>query len=297
VRVVVLTPRSLAPVSRSIIDALKKRDITVMKLNPGRIVLDLNKDEPDLVKKYFTEGAPRGGIVRGIGTNKIKMIYHRLAMLEMFEECGVYLLNSRRCLELATNKALTSFKLTKLGISNPRTILCEGFKDAIEAFKKLGCDVVIKPLFGSKGIGVMRLTDEGFASNVFYNLDRMDEVFYVQEYVEHGNYDIRAMVLGGQVLCAMKRITGEQALSPWKTNVFMGAKGQACELVEELKELAIKSADAVKGEFIGVDIAETAKGPTIIEVNSVPGFTELQQTTSLDIAQNLVDYFLKQLKR
>lgn len=296
-RVAVITPRSQAPVSRGIIDALKARNITVMKLNPARIVLDLNNGEPDMVRKYFSEGAPRGAIVRGIGTNKTKKIYHRLGILELFEDCGVYLLNNRTCLELATNKALTSYKLIKAGIQTPRTILCEHFKPAMEAFMKLGGDVVLKPLFGSKGIGIMRITDEGYASNIFYNLDRLDEVFYVQEFVEHGNYDIRAMVLGGEVICAMKRVTCDDAPSPWKTNVFMGATGEACEISDELKEIAIKSAEAVHGEFIGVDIAETANGPSIIEVNSVPGFAELQKTTSLDIAGILVDYFLAKLRK
>ncbi|MBN2151917.1 MAG: RimK family alpha-L-glutamate ligase [Candidatus Lokiarchaeota archaeon] len=296
-KVVVLTPRALAPVSRSIIEALKHRGVAVMKLSPARVALDLNNAEPDMVGKYFTAGEPRGAIVRGIGTSKTKKIYTRLGVLELFEDCGVYLLNSRRCLETATNKALTSYKLVKHGIPTPRTILCEGFKAATEAFKKLGGDVVLKPLFGSKGVGVMRLTDEGFASNIFYNLDRLDEVFYIQEFVEHGNYDIRAMVLGDEMICAMKRVNATDLAQPWKTNVAVGAHGEKIDIPSDLKEIAIKSAKAIGGEFMGVDIAETAEGPTVIEVNSVPGFTELQKTTSIDIAGALADYFLDKLKR
>jgi RimK family alpha-L-glutamate ligase len=297
VKVVVLTPRALAPVSRSIIEALKQRGATVMRLSPARIALDLNNAEPDMVRKYFTDGETRGAIVRGIGTSKTKKIFTRLGVLELFEDCGTYLLNSRRCLETATNKALTSYKLIKQGIPTPRTILCEGFKAATEAYKKLGSNVVLKPLFGSKGIGIMRLTDEGFATNIFYNLDRLDEVFYIQEYVEHGNYDIRAMVLGDEVICSMKRVNTTDLAQPWKTNVAIGAHGESVELSSELKEIAIKSAKAVGGEFMGVDIAETTNGPTIIEVNSVPGFTELQKTTSIDIAGVLADFFLAKLKR
>jgi tetrahydromethanopterin:alpha-L-glutamate ligase len=297
VRVAVLTPRALAPVSRSIIDALKEQGASVMRLSPARVMLDLNNSEPDMVRKYFTDGEPRGAIVRGIGTSKTKKIYTRLGVLELFEDCGVYLLNSRKCLEISTNKALTSYKLIKHEIPTPRTILCEGFKAATAAFKTLGGDVVLKPLFGSKGIGIMRLTDEGFASNIFYNLDRLDEVFYIQEYVEHGNYDIRAMVLGNEVLCSMKRVNTTDLAQPWKTNVAIGAHGTSIEISSEMKELAIKSASAVGGEFIGVDIAETTNGPTIIEVNSVPGFSELQKTTRIDIAGTLAKYFLEKLKR
>lgn len=296
-KVAILTPRASAPVSRSIIDALKKRSVTVMKLNPGRISLDISAEHPDLVKKYFSEGEPRGGIIRGIGTKKIKKIYHRLGLLSLFEECGVYLVNSRECLETATNKALTSYQLVKDGIPTPRTILCEGFKSAIKAFKNLGEDVVLKPLFGSKGVGVMRLSDEGLATNIFYNLDRMDEIFYLQEYQEHGNEDIRAMVLGDRVLSAMKRVSAEGSKNVWKTNVFIGATGIHVELSDELQEIALRAARAVKGEFVGVDIMETSSGPSIVEVNAVPGFTELQKTTTTDIAQEFVDYFLERLKK
>ncbi|MFX0100762.1 MAG: RimK family alpha-L-glutamate ligase [Candidatus Hodarchaeota archaeon] len=296
-KVAILTPRASAPVSRSIIDALKNRSVTVMKLNPGRVSLDLSGDQPDIVKKYFTEGEPRGGIIRGIGTKKIKKIYHRLGLLKLFEECGVYLVNSRECLEIATNKALTSYKLIKSRLPTPRTILCEGFKSAIEAFKMLGEDVILKPLFGSKGVGVMRLFDEGLATNIFYNLDRMDEVFYLQEFQEHGNEDIRAMVLGDEVLCAMKRVSADGSKNVWKTNVFVGATGKHVDLNEELQEIAVKAAHAVNGEFVGVDLMETPDGPSIVEVNAVPGFNELQKTTSINIAQEFVDYFLEYLKK
>ncbi|MHA1679819.1 MAG: ATP-grasp domain-containing protein [Promethearchaeota archaeon] len=296
-KVTILTPRASAPVSRRIIEALKKRGVTVMKLKPGRISLDLNPDKLDTVRKYFSMDEPRGGIVRGIGTSKIKKIYHRLGILRLFEEEGVTLVNSRDCLEIATNKALTSCKLIKSGIPTPRTVVCEGFKNAMVAFKQLGGDVVLKPEFGSKGVGIMRLADEGFASNVFYNLDRMDEVFYLQEYHEHGNEDIRAMVLGDQVLCAMKRVADKSQKDSWKTNVFVGAVGEAYDLPDDYTELAIKASNAVGGKFMGVDLIETADGPQVIEVNAVPGFTELQKTTRIDIAQSFVDFFLDGLKR
>ena len=99
------------------------------------------------------------------------------------------------------------------------------------------------------------------------------------------------------VICTIKRVNTTDLAQPWKTNVAIGAHGEAVDISNELKEIAIKSARAVGGEFMGVDIAETANRPTIIEVNSVPGFTELQKTTSIDIAGVLADYFLAKLKK
>lgn len=296
-KAVIITPRASAPISRSIIDALKFRDITVLKLNPGRISLSLDPAKLDIVKKYFSDGEARGGIIRGIGTSRIKKIYHRLGVLRLFEESGVYLLNSRECLEISTNKALTTYRLIKKGIPTPKTIICEGYKRAIKAFNKLGGDVILKPQFGSKGLGITRLSDAGFASNVFYNLDRMDEVFYLQEFKDHGNEDIRAMVLDGEVLCAMRRIADASLKDSWKTNVFVGAVGKACTLPDESQEIAIKAAEAVKGDFVGVDLIETREGTSVVEVNAVPGFTELQKTTSINIAQALVDMFLDKIRK
>lgn len=296
-KVVVLTPRASAPVSRSIIDALKDRGVTVVKLNPGRIVLDIEAGNDDVVAKYFSGDGPRGGIVRGIGTSKIRKIYYRLGVFHAFEECGVYLINSKSCLESCTNKAITSMKLARAGIQTPRTVLCEGFKRATQAFKDLGGDVVLKPLFGSKGVGVMRLTDEGFASNVFYNLDRIDDVYYLQEFKDHGNEDVRVMVLGGQVLCAMKRVSSVADGNSWKTNVFVGAVGMATSVNGELEEMAIKASEVVGGDFTGVDLIETRDGPLVIEVNAVPGFTELQKTTKVDIPGSLADFLLEKIKK
>ena len=292
-RVAVITPRAKAPVSRAIIDALKNRGVTVIKLNPGRLSLDIDGSNPDVVSKYFSDGEPRVAIVRGIGTSKVKKIYNRLGIIGMFESCGVRVVNSRSCLEASTNKALTSLALAKAGVPTPRTIVCEGYKNAIKAFDNLGGDVVLKPLFGSKGIGVMHLFDEGFASNIFYNLERMDEVFYLQEYVEHGNSDIRVMVLGDEALCAMRRTNEESSGNEWKTNVFAGATGKAIEPSREVARVAVEASRAVGGVFTGIDILETPGGsPVVIEVNAVPGFTELQKTTTLDIAQAFVDHVL-----
>lgn len=290
-KIAVITPRASAPVSRSIIDALKQRDVTVLKLNPGRVSLEIATGEPDVVAKYFAGDEPRCAIFRGIGTSRIKKIYSRLGIVDMFETSGVRVINSRRCLEQATNKALTSLALARAGVPTPRTVLCEGVKNAVHAFKALGENVVLKPLFGSKGIGVMHLADEGFASNIFYNLDRMDEVFYLQEYVEHGNSDIRAMVLGDKVLCAMRR-TNQAPSNAWKTNVAAGAEGRTITLSKDLERVAVDASVAVDGVFTGVDILETPGGPVVIEVNAVPGFVELQKTTSIDIAQAFVDHVI-----
>jgi RimK family alpha-L-glutamate ligase len=158
-------------------------------------------------------------------------------------------------------------------------------------YEELGGDIIIKPLFGSKGIGISRLNDKGFAENVIITLGQLNEVFYLQEFIEHYNRDIRIFVIGNEAIAGMYRVSDN-----WKTNVYAGAEVKPLELTDELKELAIKSAQVTKTEIAGVDILESEEGYYVIEVNSIPGFTALQKVTDTNIPKEIISYFLENSK-
>jgi RimK family alpha-L-glutamate ligase len=194
------------------------------------------------------------------------------------------MVNSAECMEISTNKMLASLLLKKNNIPTPETIVCEDEKKAMNAFYSLGKDVIVKPMYGSKGTGITRVNNEGFAEYFFYNLSRMDEPFYIQKFIEHNNKDIRAFVIGNQVVAAMERIgTG------WKTNIAKGAVGQTIKLDDEASELAIKSVEITKGEIMGVDLMKSEDKYYVIEVNAVPGINGIQEATKLDIAGMIAD--------
>ncbi len=209
-------------------------------------------------------------------------------MLSAIEEYGIKLINSRESLEIASDKFLTSIYLERYKIPTPKTIICENPNDAIEAFEELGGDILLKPLFGSKGVGITRINDKGFAENVIYTLSQLNEIFYLQEFIEHNNRDIRILVLGDKAIAGMYRVSDN-----WKTNIHAGARMEPLELTEELKTLAIKAAKITKTEIAGVDIVESEKGLLVLEVNSIPGFTALQKVTDINLAEEIVSYFLK----
>ena len=186
--------------------------------------------------------------------------------------------------------SLSSVYFEKYNIPTPKTVICEDPQDALNSFDNLGGDVILKPLFGSKGIGITRLQDKAFAENVIFTLSHLNEVFYLQEFVPHYHRDIRVLVLGDEAIAAMYRISDS-----WKTNVHAGAKVEPLELNEELKKLAIKVAKITKTEIAGVDIMESERGYLVIEVNSIPGFIGLQKVTNLNLAECIVDYFLENL--
>ncbi|MHA1295697.1 MAG: RimK family alpha-L-glutamate ligase [Promethearchaeota archaeon] len=230
----------------------------------------------------------KAALVRGFGIAPAQKIFFRLDILTVMEVCGIRLINSRESLEIASDKFLTSMLLEKHGIPTPRTIVCENAEDALTSLDELGGDVILKPLYGSKGIGVTRINDKAFGENVIYALAQLNHVFYLQEFIEHNNRDIRILVLGDNVIAGMYRVSDN-----WKTNIHAGGKMEKIELTDELKDLAIKAAKITKTEIAGVDIIESPEGYKVIEVNSIPGFTALQKVSKINIASEIVSYFLK----
>ncbi|MHA1479650.1 MAG: hypothetical protein ACTSPU_15770 [Promethearchaeota archaeon] len=109
----------------------------------------------------------------------------------------------------------------------------------------------------------------------------------MQEFIEHSNRDIRVLVLGNKAIAGMYRVSDN-----WKTNIHSGATMEPIELTKEIKNLAIKAAKITKTEIAGVDIVESERGLLVLEVNSIPGFTALQKVSDINLAEEIVSYFL-----
>ena len=281
----IITPKPDDPEVQILTEELNKRDYKVNYFIPSTIKVKVNIDK---FEKQFKDLEPMRALVRGFGACAPQRIFFRLDILRAIEEHGVRLINSREALELASDKFLTSIILEKNKIQTPKTIICEDPKEALDSFEELGNDVVLKPLFGSKGIGITRLNDKAFAENVIYSLGHLNEIFYLQEFIEHYNRDIRILVIGNKAIAGMYRVSDN-----WKTNIHAGARMEPIELTKELKDLAINAAKVVKTEIAGVDIVESEKGLYVLEVNSIPGFTALQKVTDINIVEEIINYFLE----
>ena len=281
----IITPNPDDPEVIILSKEFKKRGYKVDYFIPSKMKVKINLES---FSKTFDHLEPRAALVRGFGAAPTQKIFFRLDLMSAIEEYGIRLMNSRESLEIASDKFLTSIFLEQYKIPTPRTIICEDTTDALEAYDELGGDIVLKPLFGSKGIGITRINDKAFAENVIYSLGQLNTVFYLQEFIEHHNRDIRVLVLGNNAIAGMYRISNN-----WKTNVHAGARVEAIELTKEIEELAIKAAIMTKTEIAGVDIIESKKGLQVLEVNSIPGFTGLQKVTDLNLAGEIVSYFLE----
>lgn len=230
-------------------------------------------------------------IVQTIGRESLEKIIFRIDVLHYLAKQGVVIINPPSAIEKAADKYHALMLLEEGGISVPRTIVTESWREAMEAFYNLGEDVVVKPLFGSQGVGVTRVTEPSIARKIFQSLEYNHHILYLQEFVEHGNEDIRAFVIGSQVIAAMQRVS-----NTWKTNISQGAQPVPRHLSPKLRKLAVRAAKVLGCEVAGVDILEGTNGPLISEVNGLPGWRGLQKVTKINIADEVVDYVLSKIR-
>ncbi|MCX6000396.1 MAG: RimK family alpha-L-glutamate ligase [Chloroflexi bacterium] len=227
-------------------------------------------------------------IVRSIPAGSLEQVIFRVDVLHRLENIGVKIINSATTLERTVDKYYTSALLEDNGIPTPRTLVTEQFDQAMEAFRQLG-DVVVKPLFGSQGRGMVRVRDEDTAHRVFRALELGRYVYYLQEYIPHANWDIRAFVIGDTVVAAMGRRADD-----WRTNVARNATVEPLELTDQLNQLSLRASHALGADYAGVDILKAENdGYYVAEVNGIPGWQGLQKTTKLGIADRIVDHIVE----
>jgi len=153
----------------------------------------------------------------------------------------------------------------------------------MEAFLAFG-DVIVKPLFGSNGRGMVRVTDEEIAHRVFRALELERAVYYVQETIPHDGRDVRAFVVGDKVVAAAWRTS-----EGWKTNIARGGRAEGMALPPEWEQMSLAAARAVGADYAGVDLLPSRSGEVyVLEVNGIPGWRGLQGTTLVDIAASIV---------
>ena len=226
--------------------------------------------------------------VRAIPGGSLEQIIFRMDALHSLENAGVCIINSPTTIERTVDKYYTMTLMEDAGLPTPRTIVTEGFDEALSAFHELGGDIVVKPLFGSAGRGMVRISDIDTAYRVIRALELGRYVYCLQEFVPHGCEDIRVFVVGGKVAAAMVR-QGQT----WKTNVAQGAKASPLDPDDSLQEMSILATQSLGAVYAGVDIlAIDGGGYTMIEVNGIPGWRKLQEVTGVDLAEHLVDYVL-----
>jgi len=233
-------------------------------------------------------------LVRTIPAGSLEQIVFRTDVLHAAEARGLPVLNPPRAVEVCVDKYLTNVRLTAAGLLVPETIVCQRADDGMTAFADLGSDVVVKPLFGAEGRGMVRVSDFEIAWRTFRAIEQTGGVLYLQRFIEHPGWDLRAFVLGGRVLAAMKRT----ARGDWRTNVAQGGSVEAIRLTPAQESLALRAAAAVGIAVGGVDLLPGPNGVWyVIEVNAVPGWRALAPATGVDVASEIVRFLVEEYRK
>jgi len=187
------------------------------------------------------------------------------------------------------DKFITQLKLQTHNVPMPTTYL-SSTDTSKKILEKISYPIVMKLPSGTQGKGIMFADSYSSASSMLDALAAMKQPFLIQEYVECDDSDIRAFVVGDKVIAAMKRKAekGEK-----RANIHAGGHGEAYEMDNYSKKIAIKAAEAMGADICGVDILESVKGPMVIEVNLSPGLQGITETTKIDVADKVAKFLFE----
>jgi [lysine-biosynthesis-protein LysW]---L-2-aminoadipate ligase len=261
------------PEEKALLAAAEARGIPVERLDDAEVTfgLDAPADLPDVVLNR--------------SVSHTRALYAAIG----YGHYGVPSVNPAAVIELAGDKVRTSLRLAELGIPTPRTVVALSAEAALKAIEQVGYPAVLKPAVGSWGRLMAKVDDAQAAEQIIEHKSALGSpvhsVFYVQEFVPKPDRDLRAFVVGDEVVAAMWRRSPD-----WRTNAARGATAEPAALTGELTELARRAAAAVGGGVLAVDLMEARDGLVVHEVNPTPEFKTLTASTGADVAGRIVDY-------
>ena len=215
--------------------------------------------------------------------------HYGLAVLRQFEMQGVFPLNESVAIGRSRDKLRALQLLARAGVGLPATAFAHGPRKAEDVVTEVGgAPVVVKLLEGTQGMGVILAETAASAISIIEAFSAANVNILVQEFVrEAGGSDVRALVIGGRIVAAMKR-SGRKG--DFRSNLHRGGKAEAAELTPEEQTTALRSAEALGLNVCGVDMLRSSRGPLVLEVNSSPGIEGMEAATGVDVAGAMIEF-------
>lgn len=282
------SPRSYS--TRRLREAAEQRNHKVLVLNTLKFAIDLEKGDPDLFyrRKQLSQ---YDAVLPRIGAS---ITYFGTAVVRQFEQMDVFCANSSAGISNSRDKLRSLQILSRHHIGIPQTTFVRDKKDVLPAIARVGgAPVIIKLLEGTQGIGVLLAETVKSAEAIIELLQSQKQNILIQKFVaESKGRDIRAFVVGDQVVGAMRRVAQGQE---FRSNVHRGGLTEPVNLDEVYRETAVRAAQIMGLRVAGVDLLESKSGPQVVEVNSSPGLEGIERCTQLDIAGSIIDYIAAQV--
>jgi [lysine-biosynthesis-protein LysW]---L-2-aminoadipate ligase len=265
---------------KAIYEAAKKKGIEIKKIDCKDLILDLNVLNSEFNNQIVIQRC----------VSYFKSLHSTAAL----EGLGAKVINPLNTAIVCGNKLFTHMLIQKNGIRTPKVITAFSSESALSALDDFGYPAIIKPTIGSWGRLIALLRDKEAAKAVFEDREHMFplyQVYYLEEFVSRPPRDIRAIVVGGNVVAAIYRYSEKDE---WKTNMALGGRAENCPITDELEDICIKSSQAVGGKIVGVDLMESSKeGLLVHEVNNTTEFKNTVRITGINIQDVIVDYSLR----
>ncbi|MEF8849495.1 MAG: lysine biosynthesis protein LysX [Candidatus Bipolaricaulota bacterium] len=212
-----------------------------------------------------------------------------LYVLNLFENGNVPTVNSYQTARICGDKIATTKALEDAGVPTPNVKVAFTKESALSAIEEMGYPVVLKPVTGSWGRLLAKINDRDSAEAVLEHKSQLGsyyhKIFYIQEYVDKPDRDIRAFVVGDETVAAIYRESDH-----WITNTAQGGEATNCPVTNEIDQICQSAADAVGGGVLAVDLLEGENGLTVAEVNYTVEFKNSVEPTGVDIPGKIIDY-------
>ena len=271
-------------------EAALNRGHEVKVLDTLKFAIDLERGTPDL---YFRQKhlSHYDAVLPRIGAS---ITYFGTAVVRQFQEMDVFCANTAHGILNSRDKLRSLQILSRHNIGIPRTTFVRDKNDVLPAIERVGgAPVVIKLIEGTQGIGVLLAETVKQAESIVELLQSQKQNVLIQKFVaESRGKDIRAFVVGDQVVAAMRRVAQGQE---FRSNVHRGGIAEPVDLDESYIETAIRCTQIMGLRVAGVDMLESKEGPQVMEVNSSPGLEGIETATGLDVAGAVIDYIAAQV--
>ena len=263
----------------------EKRGHRVEIIDPLKCDIIIEKEKPTIYYKdryldYVDAIIPRIGA---------SVTFYGCAVVRQFEMMGVFTICTSDAIQRSRDKLRSFQRLSKAGIGMPKTVFTNYSRDVEEVIEHVGgTPVIIKLLEGTQGLGVVLAETRNAAESVLEAFNGLQARVIVQEFIkEAGGADLRALVVDGQVVGAMKR-QGKDG--EFRSNLHRGGSAKVLKLDHDELKLAMNASRALKLPVCGVDMLQSSRGPLILEVNSTPGLEGIEGATGRNIARSIIHY-------
>lgn len=284
-KIIVLSQNPNLYSTKRLVEAGEKRKHEMLVVDHTKCDLIIEKRNPQI----FYKGNPLENVDAVIPRIGASVTFYGTAVVRQFEMMKVFTATESQALVRSRDKLRSLQILSRAGLGLPKTAFTNYSKNVKSIIQKVGgAPLVIKLLEGTQGVGVVLAENNNAAESVLEAFNGLKARVIVQEFIkEAGGADIRAFVVDGVVVGAMKRQGKE---GEFRSNLHRGGSASLIELSDEEENAALKAAKVLGLGIAGVDMLQSKKGPLIMEVNSSPGLEGIEDATKKDIANSIIRY-------